>query len=63
LLEQCAEFDRNLADSLEAAAGLTQFSVRFRYPGEDQPTREEALPWLKLARAVCEEVTRRVSAR
>jgi HEPN domain-containing protein len=48
LLEQCAEFDRTLADSLEAAAGLTQFSVRFRYSGEEQPNREEAVPWLKL---------------
>jgi hypothetical protein len=34
--------------------------MRFRYPGEDQPSREEALPWLELARVVWTEVSRRI---
>jgi len=41
LLQLCGEIDGGLAKALAPAAGLTQFAVRFRYPGEDQPTREE----------------------
>ena len=50
LLELCEGIDAELAATLIPAAGLTQFAVRFRYPGEDQPTREEALPWLRWQR-------------
>ena len=39
--------------------GLTQFAVPFR--GEDQTTREEALPWIELARLVIAEVSRRAT--
>lgn len=53
-------FDADLTAALMPAVGLTQFAVRFRYPGEDQPTREEALPWLGLARSVCQEVLGRI---
>ena len=60
LLQLCAEVDKDLASAVAPAAGLTQFAVRFRYPGEDQPTREEALPWLELARLVCAEVRHEV---
>ena len=60
LLQLCAEVDKDLASAVAPAAGLTQFAVRFRYPGEDQPTREEALPWLELARLVCAEVRLRM---
>ena len=59
LLQLCVEIDNRLA-ALLPAAGLTQFAVRFRYPGEGHLTREEALPWLDLARLVCAEVTRRL---
>jgi len=52
LLEVCEAIDKDLAAHLVPAAGLTRFAIRFRYPGEDQPTREEALPWLALARLV-----------
>jgi HEPN domain-containing protein len=44
LPELCAGVVAGLAAALIPAAGLRQFAVRFRYPGEDQPTREEALP-------------------
>jgi HEPN domain-containing protein len=62
LLEICEATDRDMAVGLIPAAGLTQFAIRFRYPGEDQPTREEAIPWLNLARLVWREVTRRLPA-
>jgi hypothetical protein len=39
------------------AAGLTQFAVRFRDPREDQPGFNEALPWIVLAKLVCNEVS------
>jgi HEPN domain-containing protein len=61
LPEFCESIDKSFATELSHAAGLTQFAVRFRYPGEDQPTREEALPWLTLARLVFREVERRLT--
>lgn len=61
LLELCERIDNRLAAALIHTVGLTQFAVRFRYPGEDQPTRQEALPWLDLARLVYLEVTRRLT--
>jgi len=61
LLDLCGKIDRDLDTALSPAADLTQFAVRFRYPGEDQPMREEALPWLRLARLVLDAVTRRLS--
>ena len=60
LLQLCAEIDESLAATLLPASGLTQFAVRFRYPGEEQPTRQEAFPWLNLARMVCKEVSQRI---
>ena len=60
LLKACTEPDASLPAALSAAVGLTQFAIRFRYPGEEQPSREEALPWLELARKVCDEVNRRL---
>jgi HEPN domain-containing protein len=61
LLRMCEEVDRQLAGALLPAAGLTQFAARFRYPGEEQPTRDEAIPWLGLARSVRDEVARRLT--
>lgn len=60
LLQLCEATGASLGPTLIAAAGLTQFATRFRYPGEDQPTREESLPWLELARLVRDEVRRRL---
>jgi HEPN domain-containing protein len=62
LLRQCEEIDAEFTATLRPAMRLTQFAVRFRYPGEDQPTREEALPWLELARLVPDQVTMRLPA-
>ncbi len=50
-LRMCEEIDRQMAAALFPTAGLTQFAARFRYPGEEQPTREGAIPWLGFARA------------
>jgi HEPN domain-containing protein len=61
LLRECEEIDPSLVAVISPAAGLTQFAVRFRYPGEEQPTREEAMPWLDLARLVCAEVRNRLT--
>lgn len=61
LLKCCAPLDAALVTALSSAAGLTQFATRFRYPGEEQPAREEALYWLGLARQVGDEVERRLS--
>ena len=60
LLQRCEQLDAELTLAVRPAIGLTQFAVRFRYPGEDQPTHEEALPWLDLARLVCSEVSLRL---
>jgi HEPN domain-containing protein len=42
LLDICAPLDRTLDPALLAAVDLTQFAVRFRYPGQEQPSPEEA---------------------
>lgn len=62
LLALCEGIDRDLVAALAPAAGLTQFAVLFRYPGEEQPTHEEASPWLYLARLVCDQVSQRLPA-
>jgi HEPN domain-containing protein len=60
LLDLCAPLDSTLDGALTAAVDLTQFAVRFRYPGEEQPTPEEARSWLDLARRTYEEVRLRL---
>jgi len=45
---------------LASAVDLTQFAVRFRYPGEEQPGLEEARDWLALARKTYQEVRLRL---
>ncbi len=60
LLDICAPLDHTLDPALLAAVDLTQFAVRFRYPGEEQPSPEEARDWLALARKTYEEVRRRL---
>jgi HEPN domain-containing protein len=50
---QCVEIDATLDAPLRAAARLTEYAWKFRYPGEpEEPTREEAEEALRLARAV-----------
>lgn len=60
LLDLCAALDPALDAALTAAVDLTQFAIRFRYPGEEQPTPEEARNWLGLAGKTYEEVRRRL---
>lgn len=62
LMDLCAPVDPSLDAALAVAVGLTQFAVRFRYPGEDQPTVDESRYWLDLARRTCEEVRLRLPA-
>lgn len=56
LLDLCAKIDATLDDELSPAVALTQFAVRFRYPGEDQPTLDEARAWLALGRETVDRV-------
>jgi len=60
LLDLCAPLDRTLDSALATAVDLTQFAVRFRYPGEEQPALEEAREWLELARKTYQEVRLRL---
>ena len=60
LLDLCTPIDASLDQALSDAVDLTEFAVRFRYPGEDQPAPEEARVWLETARRVVAEVRRRI---
>lgn len=61
LARLCTAIDPSLADFVLPARQLTRYAVEFRYPGElEQPTIEEALKWLAVARTVLAEVIQRV---
>ncbi len=62
LLELCAQFDPTLDAALTKAVDLTQFAVRFRYPGEDQPSVEEGRQGRSLAEQTYNEVRNRLPA-
>jgi hypothetical protein len=50
-----------LESIVSPALDLTRYAVEFRYPGEfEEPTVEEALQWLEVARAVLAEVVQRI---
>lgn len=61
LAELVRERDPDLGDLARRAAMLTDYAWCYRYPTDvDEPTREEAIEALELARAVVEAVERRV---
>jgi HEPN domain-containing protein len=54
LLDACAEFDGGLRSELIPVVWLTQFAVRFRYPGElEESGVEEARNGLEDAKRAC----------
>ena len=59
--KQCVALDESLKEAVVAAVDLTQYAVRFRYPGEtSELTMEEARQWLAVARAVLDAVAQRL---
>jgi HEPN domain-containing protein len=61
LSRQCAGVDESIPRVGRAAASLTEYAWKYRYPGEERdPTREEAQAALKLAREVYDAVLERL---
>lgn len=59
--KNCAQLEPTLGPTVQAAARLTEYAWKFRYPGEPaEPTREETEEALSLARDVYEAVLRRL---
>ena len=63
LAHACLEHEPSLDELLRPAASLTEYSWRFRYPGEPfEPDREEVDDAVRLATAVVERISGSVSA-
>ena len=63
LAHACLEHETSLDELLRPAASLTEYSWRFRYPGEPfEPDREEVDDAVRLATAVVERISGSVSA-
>ncbi len=63
LADACLELDEGLGRVALDCVWLTQYAVRFRYPGEaEEPSLETALKGLSAARAVHAEVVARSKA-
>jgi HEPN domain-containing protein len=61
LSDKCVLLDASLEGVVAPALDLTRYAVEFRYPGEaEEPTVEEALKWLAVARIVLAEVMQRI---
>ena len=61
LAEKCVALDPSLEGIVSPALDLTRYAVEFRCPGElEEPTVEEALEWLAVARTVLAEVVQRL---
>lgn len=60
LLDLCARMDGSLDDLAEAAAILTPYAVKFRYPSGSEPTFEQATTALEFAVRVVEAVQGRL---
>jgi HEPN domain-containing protein len=57
----CTAIDPSLSDFVLPVRRLTRYAVEFRYPGElEQPTIEEAVKWLAVARTILAEITQRL---
>lgn len=62
LLDQCAVLDSGLRPDIQPALWLTQFSVRFRYPGEpEEPAVEDAEKGIEDARQAVAAISKRLS--
>ncbi|MDA1196058.1 MAG: HEPN domain-containing protein [Planctomycetota bacterium] len=61
---QCVAIDAGLEVQVRAAAPLTQYAWKFRYPGDDaEPTRQEADHALNVARSLVAGVAAALRAR
>jgi len=61
LLDLCADIDSTLTSTVGPALWLTQFAVRFRYPGEEEePGLEKAQEGVNAARTVHSSVCKRL---
>ena len=59
--KQCVVVDKTLAEIILSAVGLTQYAVKFRYPGEvGEPTLEEAKDSLEIAKSLLNTVIQRL---
>jgi HEPN domain-containing protein len=64
LLDACAGFEDGLRSEMVPAVWLTQFAVRFRYPGEpEEPGVEEARSGLDDAKRACTLIRDRLARR
>jgi HEPN domain-containing protein len=60
---ECAEVDPRLESSLRAAAVLTEYAWKYRYPGRpEEPSQSEASEALRIAKEVAQAVLSRVPA-
>jgi hypothetical protein len=58
--EKCVGLDPSLETIVSPALDLTRYAVEFRYPGVfEEPTVEEALKWLAVARTVLAVIVQR----
>ena len=61
LVDACVAIDATLETALVGAAPLSEYAWRFRYPGEPfQPSVEEAIDALRIARVVLSVTTERL---
>lgn len=59
--EQCLRLDPTLKGVVDRAVPLTEYAWKFRYPGDpDEPTRDEAVQALALAREVVDAILTRL---
>lgn len=64
LMDLCADLDAPLHERILPSVWLTQFAVRFRYPGNfAEPSSEQAAEGLTTAKAVYASVAERLTAR
>jgi hypothetical protein len=64
LTDLCVELDESLRADVAPAVWLTQFAVRFRYPGNpEDPDVEDATGGLANAKRVVESIGERVQRR
>ena len=62
LMDLCTDVDASLHERVLPSVWLTQFAVRFRYPGGfAEPSSEQAAEGLAVARAVYASIAERVS--
>jgi len=62
LMDLCSDLDASLHDQVLPSVWLTQFAVRFRYPGDfSEPSLEQAAEGLAAARAVHSGIAARLT--